>query len=128
VASPKKDVALLQIAVSAAIGSSAVCLQWSTGRALAAGATKDEITDVPPGDRPRCCGPRATHRPAAVRTKPFSPQDIERAHDRPDRDPPAAGRGGPWSRTLSWTAQSAQLPRHPKRSVSVCGADRLYPL
>jgi hypothetical protein len=52
VASPKKDVALLQIAVSVVIGSSAVCLQWSTGRALAAGATIDEITDVPPGDRP----------------------------------------------------------------------------
>jgi alkylhydroperoxidase/carboxymuconolactone decarboxylase family protein YurZ len=32
--------------VSAAIGSQAVCLEWSTGRALAAGATKDEIADV----------------------------------------------------------------------------------
>jgi alkylhydroperoxidase/carboxymuconolactone decarboxylase family protein YurZ len=41
-----KTVALLQVAVSVAIGSSAVCLQWSTARALAAGATKDEITDV----------------------------------------------------------------------------------
>ncbi|HEY7432020.1 MAG TPA: carboxymuconolactone decarboxylase family protein [Streptosporangiaceae bacterium] len=41
-----KTVALLQVAVSVALGSSAVCLQWSTGRALAAGATKDEITDV----------------------------------------------------------------------------------
>jgi alkylhydroperoxidase/carboxymuconolactone decarboxylase family protein YurZ len=39
-------VALLQIAVSVAIGSSAVCLQWSTARALAAGATQDEIADV----------------------------------------------------------------------------------
>ena len=29
-----------------AIGSSAVCLQWSTARALAAGAAKDEIADV----------------------------------------------------------------------------------
>jgi alkylhydroperoxidase/carboxymuconolactone decarboxylase family protein YurZ len=37
---------LLQVAVSVAIGSSAVCLQWSAARALAAGATKDEITDV----------------------------------------------------------------------------------
>ena len=34
------------VAVSVAIGSSAVCLQWSAARALAAGATKDEITDV----------------------------------------------------------------------------------
>ena len=41
-----KTVALLQVAVSVAIGSSAVCLQWSAARALAAGATKDEITDV----------------------------------------------------------------------------------
>jgi alkylhydroperoxidase/carboxymuconolactone decarboxylase family protein YurZ len=41
-----KTAALLQVAVSVAIGSSAVCLQWGTSRALAAGATKDEITDV----------------------------------------------------------------------------------
>lgn len=41
-----KTVALLRIAVSVAIGSSAVCLQWSAARALAAGATQDEITDV----------------------------------------------------------------------------------
>lgn len=41
-----RTVALLQVAVSVAIGSSAVCLQWSAARALAAGATKDEITDV----------------------------------------------------------------------------------
>ncbi len=38
--------ALLQVAVSVAIGSSAVCLQWSTARALAAGATQDEVADV----------------------------------------------------------------------------------
>ena len=38
--------ALLQVAVSVAIGSSAACLQWSAARALAAGATKNEITDV----------------------------------------------------------------------------------
>ena len=41
-----KTTALLQVAASVAIGSSAVCLQWSTTRALAAGATKDEIADV----------------------------------------------------------------------------------
>ena len=41
-----KTVALLQVAVSVAIGSSAVCLQWSAARALAAGATEDEITDI----------------------------------------------------------------------------------
>jgi len=41
-----KTVALLQVAVSVAIGSSAVCLEWSATRALSAGATKDEIADV----------------------------------------------------------------------------------
>jgi alkylhydroperoxidase/carboxymuconolactone decarboxylase family protein YurZ len=41
-----KTAALLQVAVSVAIGSSAVCLQWGAARALAAGATKDEIVDV----------------------------------------------------------------------------------
>jgi alkylhydroperoxidase/carboxymuconolactone decarboxylase family protein YurZ len=41
-----KTVALLQLGVSAAIGSPAVSLEWCTGRALAAGATEDEIADV----------------------------------------------------------------------------------
>jgi AhpD family alkylhydroperoxidase len=41
-----RTVGLLQVAASVATGSSAVCLQWSAARALAAGATKDEITDV----------------------------------------------------------------------------------
>jgi 4-carboxymuconolactone decarboxylase len=41
-----KTTALLQVAVSVAIGSPAVCLEWSTGRALAAGASEDEITGV----------------------------------------------------------------------------------
>ena len=41
-----RTVALLQVAVSVAIGSSAVCLQWSVARAMAAGATKDQIADV----------------------------------------------------------------------------------
>ncbi len=41
-----KTAALLQVGVSVAIGSSAVCLQWSAGRALAAGASEDEIADV----------------------------------------------------------------------------------
>jgi 4-carboxymuconolactone decarboxylase len=39
-------VAPLQVAGSVAIGSSGVCLRGSAGRALAAGATKDEIADV----------------------------------------------------------------------------------
>jgi 4-carboxymuconolactone decarboxylase len=41
-----KIAALLQVGVSVAIGSPAVCLEWSTGRALAAGATEEEIADV----------------------------------------------------------------------------------
>ena len=41
-----RTAALLQVAASVAIGSSAICLEWSAGRALAAGATEDEIADV----------------------------------------------------------------------------------
>jgi 4-carboxymuconolactone decarboxylase len=41
-----KTAALLQVAASVAIGSPAVCLEWSAGRALAAGASEDEIADV----------------------------------------------------------------------------------
>jgi 4-carboxymuconolactone decarboxylase len=41
-----KTAALLQVGVSVALGSPAVCLEWSAGRALAAGASEDEIADV----------------------------------------------------------------------------------
>jgi 4-carboxymuconolactone decarboxylase len=41
-----KTAALLQVGVSVALGSPAVCLEWSVARALAAGATEDEIADV----------------------------------------------------------------------------------
>jgi alkylhydroperoxidase/carboxymuconolactone decarboxylase family protein YurZ len=41
-----KTAALLRVGASVAIGSSAVCLAWSTGRALAAGASEDEIADA----------------------------------------------------------------------------------
>jgi alkylhydroperoxidase/carboxymuconolactone decarboxylase family protein YurZ len=41
-----KTAALLRVAASVAIGSSAVCLEWSAARAMAAGATEDEIADV----------------------------------------------------------------------------------
>jgi 4-carboxymuconolactone decarboxylase len=41
-----KTAALLRLGASIAIGSAAVCLEWSTGRALAAGATEDEIAAV----------------------------------------------------------------------------------
>jgi AhpD family alkylhydroperoxidase len=41
-----KTASLLQLGVSVAVGSPAVCLEWCTARALAAGATEDEIADV----------------------------------------------------------------------------------
>jgi alkylhydroperoxidase/carboxymuconolactone decarboxylase family protein YurZ len=41
-----KTAALLHVAVCVAIGSSAVCLEWSTSRALAAGASEEEIAEV----------------------------------------------------------------------------------
>jgi alkylhydroperoxidase/carboxymuconolactone decarboxylase family protein YurZ len=41
-----KIAALVQVAALATIGSPAVCLEWSTTRALAAGATEDEVIGV----------------------------------------------------------------------------------
>ena len=41
-----KTAALVRVGALAAIGSPAVCLEWSTTRALAAGASEDEIADV----------------------------------------------------------------------------------
>ena len=47
-----KTAALLQVGVLVAMGSSAVCLEWSTGRALAAGATEDGSSPPRPMWRP----------------------------------------------------------------------------
>ena len=41
-----KTAALLRLGVAVAIGSPGVCLEWSTSRALAAGATEEEIADA----------------------------------------------------------------------------------
>ena len=41
-----RTAALLLVAAAVAIGASAVCVQWTAGRALAAGASEDEVTDV----------------------------------------------------------------------------------
>ena len=41
-----KTAALLQLGASMAAGTPPVCLEWSTGRALAAGATDEEIADA----------------------------------------------------------------------------------
>jgi alkylhydroperoxidase/carboxymuconolactone decarboxylase family protein YurZ len=42
----RKTATLLQMGASVTIGSSPICLQWSVSRAMAAGATEDEIADV----------------------------------------------------------------------------------
>ena len=41
-----KVAALVLVGALAAIGSPEVCLEWSTSRALAAGATEEEVTGV----------------------------------------------------------------------------------
>ena len=41
-----KAASLLRLGVAIAIGSAPVCIEWSASRALAAGATEDEIADV----------------------------------------------------------------------------------
>jgi alkylhydroperoxidase/carboxymuconolactone decarboxylase family protein YurZ len=41
-----KTAALVRVGALVAIGSPGVCLEWGTTRALAAGATEDEVTDV----------------------------------------------------------------------------------
>jgi len=41
-----KTAALLQLGASVASGAPPTCVEWSTGRALAAGATEEEITDT----------------------------------------------------------------------------------
>jgi len=41
-----KTAALLRVAACVAAGAPPVCLEWSAGRALAAGASEDEIADV----------------------------------------------------------------------------------
>jgi 4-carboxymuconolactone decarboxylase len=41
-----KTAALLQVGASVAMGSPGVSLEWSAARALAAGATEDQVADV----------------------------------------------------------------------------------
>jgi 4-carboxymuconolactone decarboxylase len=41
-----KIAALLQLGAAVATGAPSVCVEWSTGRALAAGATEEEIADA----------------------------------------------------------------------------------
>lgn len=42
----QKTAALIRMGALVAIGAPGVCLEWSTTRALAAGATEDEVSDV----------------------------------------------------------------------------------
>jgi 4-carboxymuconolactone decarboxylase len=41
-----KTATLLRVGACVAIGSPGVCLQWAVGRAMAAGASEDELADV----------------------------------------------------------------------------------
>ena len=41
-----RSAALMVVAAAVAIGASAICLQWSASRALAAGASEEEIVEV----------------------------------------------------------------------------------
>jgi alkylhydroperoxidase/carboxymuconolactone decarboxylase family protein YurZ len=41
-----RSTALLQLGAAVAAGASTICVEWSAGRALAAGATDEEIADV----------------------------------------------------------------------------------
>jgi 4-carboxymuconolactone decarboxylase len=41
-----RTASLLRLGASAAIGASGECLEWSAGRALAAGASEEEIAEV----------------------------------------------------------------------------------
>jgi alkylhydroperoxidase/carboxymuconolactone decarboxylase family protein YurZ len=41
-----RTASLLQLGVSVAVGSPGACLEWCAARALAAGATEDEIADA----------------------------------------------------------------------------------
>ena len=47
-----KTTVLLQVAALVVGGAPAVCLEWSVGRALVAGASEDEIAEVLPGIAP----------------------------------------------------------------------------
>jgi alkylhydroperoxidase/carboxymuconolactone decarboxylase family protein YurZ len=72
-----KTAALLHVAVCVAIGAPGVCLECSTGRALGAGTSEDEIAGVLP----------------AVRTRDIAPAGRDRTGlETADRDRPWPGR------------------------------------
>lgn len=57
-----KAASLLRLGVAIAIGSAPVCIEWSASRALAAGATEDEIADVLLAIAPDRTGPGRVRR------------------------------------------------------------------
>jgi 4-carboxymuconolactone decarboxylase len=82
-----KTAALLQLAASVALGSPGVCLEWSTGRALAGGATDDEIADVLLAIAPVTGLGRVVS--AAPEVATALGYDITAALEEPDELPPA---------------------------------------
>jgi alkylhydroperoxidase/carboxymuconolactone decarboxylase family protein YurZ len=83
-----KTASLLQVGVSAALGSPAVCLEWSAARALAAGASEDEIADVLLAIAPVAGLGRVVA--AAPDLGTALGYDVEAALEEPD-DPPHSG-------------------------------------
>lgn len=68
-----KATALLRVAAAAAAGSGPVCLEWAAGRALAVGASENEIAGVLPAIAPwpgsaGSCAPRPARRSRSATT------------------------------------------------------------
>jgi Carboxymuconolactone decarboxylase family len=70
-----KTISLLQLAVLVATGSPRICLEWSTARAMSAGATDDEIVDVGQPPSPRLA---ARDAPAALPPPPEAAPRVRR--------------------------------------------------
>ena len=81
-----RTVALLRLGAAAAIGSPGICLEWSTGRALAAGASEDEIAGV-------LLAKPAKDGCVVTRGQGFNPRD--RSCSRRPRSPGTCWPGGP---------------------------------
>ena len=79
-----KTVALLRLGALVTIGSSAVCLEWGANRALAVGASKDEIAEVLLAIAPVAGLGRVVS--AAPEVATALEYDIEAALEEPDHD------------------------------------------
>jgi alkylhydroperoxidase/carboxymuconolactone decarboxylase family protein YurZ len=107
-----KMAALLVLGVTVAIGSSSFCLQWSVSRALAAGVSQEEITDVllviaPVAGLGRWSAPLPTWRPRSGTTS--RPHCITRTiHDggqAPRTDTPEAPQQPSARSSCAWTGR-----------------------